>query len=220
MNFNVDRIAQLAGLSSAGGGASGTLNESAGRPARPATTYDRVVEELQVRGLEMFYSPEQINEAIRTESRLLREEREMEMEGKCPQCGKSPCKCADEGLEDEGYGMHEEDDVEELLEREAKEMEAADEAYIAQPGDEIKTKSGDVLVVKTAGRAPAGGMAGGMRESLAEAKLRKLISSEVERVLAEMDERSDTSWMYQDGVKPKGRTGGATMGFAGVGFKR
>ena len=83
MNFNVDRIAQLAGLSNAGGGASsGTLNESATRrQARPATTYDRVVEELQLRGLELFYTPAQINEAIRSERRLLREEREMEMEG-------------------------------------------------------------------------------------------------------------------------------------------
>jgi hypothetical protein len=198
MNFNVDRIAQLAGLSSAGGGASGTLNESAGRSSRPATTYDRVVEELQVRGLEMFYSPEQINEAIRTESRLLREEREMEGEAY-----------------GEAYGqeMHEEEDVEDLLEREAEEMAAADEGIEDMPqGTTIKTPKGTELkVIKGASTGAS---------ALAEAKLRKLISTEVERVLAEMDGHGDTSWMYQDGVKPKGRTGGATMGFAGVGFKR
>ena len=216
MNFNVDRIAQLAGLSNAGGGASsGTLNESATRRARPATTYDRVVEELQVRGLELFYTPEQINEAIRSERRLLQEEREMEMEGKCPKCGKSPCKCADEGMYPEDEGMHADDEgyhsVAELLDREADEMAYSDEGYSV--GTKITEPDGTEYKITKAG-------AGAKAASLAESKLRKLISGEVDRVLAEMSNSGDTAWMYSDRKRPAAKTRGATMGFAGVGFKR
>ena len=221
MNFNVDRIAQLAGLSTAGGGSSGTLNESATRrPAQPATTYDRVVEELQLRGLELFYTPEQINEAIRSERRLLREEREMEMEGKCPKCGKSRCKCADEGVhsEDEGmHGMHPEDEdyhsVAELLDREADEMAYADADEAYSVGTKITEPDGTEYKITKAG-------AGAKAASLAESKLRKLISGEVDRVLAEMSNSGDTAWMYSDRKRPAAKTRGATMGFAGVGFKR
>lgn len=217
MNFNVDRIAQLAGLSSAGGGSSsGTLNESAARRARPATTYDRVVEELQVRGLEMFYSPEQINEAIRSESRILAEERAMEMDEKkkkvCPSCGKSPCKCTDEGMEGE--------DLDELLSSAAEDegmedegmhgMHAEDEGMAV--GTVIRDPDGTEMRV-TKGSSKAG--------TLAEAKLRKVISFEVDRVLAEMSNSGDTSWMYPERRRPSGANRrGATMGFAGVGFKR
>lgn len=208
MNFNVDRIAQLAGLSTAGGGSSGTLNESATRrPAQPATTYDRVVEELQLRGLELFYTPEQINEAIRSERRLLREEREMEME-------------ADEGVhsEDEGmHGTHPEDEdyhsVAELLDREADEMAYADADEAYSVGTKITEPDGTEYKITKAG-------AGARAASLAESKLRKLISGEVDRVLAEMSNSGDTAWMYSDRKRPAAKTRGATMGFAGVGFKR
>jgi hypothetical protein len=214
MNFNVDRIAQLAGLSSAGGGsASGSLNESASRRARPATTYDRVVEELQVRGLEMFYAPAQINEAIRTERRLIAEEKHMEDEGSCPSCGKSPCQC------DESYDM---DEAEHHLKMASEEMDdegmhAEDEAYSAQPGDKITTKSGDEFLVNKVGTRQPTRVT---ESSLAEAKLRKVISAEVDKVLAEMSNSGDTAWMYADRKRPTTRTKGATMGFAGVGFKR
>jgi hypothetical protein len=197
MNFNVDRIAQLAGLSSAGDGASRSLNESASRPPRAASTYDRVVEELQTRGLEMFYSPEQINEAIRTESRLLREEREMEME-------------MHGGKHSHGSMYETEDmDAEELLERESDEMEGmyADEGMAV--GTIIKDPDGTEMRVTK-----------GSSGTLAEAKLRNLISAEVDRVLAEMDEKGDTAWMYQDGKRPSVKSKGATMGFVGIGFKR
>ena len=217
MNFNVDRIAQLAGLSNAGGGASSnTLNESATRrQAQPATTYDRVVEELQLRGLELFYTPAQINEAIRSERRLLREEREMEMEGKCPKCGKSPCKCADEGMHSEDEGMHADDEgyhsVAELLDRESDEMAYADEAYAV--GTKITDPDGTEYKITKAS-------SGAKAAALAESKLRKLISGEVDRVLAEMSNSGDTAWMYSDRKRPTTKTRGATMGFAGVGFKR
>lgn len=207
MNFNVDRIAQLAGLSSAGGGsASGSLNESASRRARPATTYDRVVEELQVRGLEMFYTPAQINEAIRTERRLIAEEKHMEDEGSCPSCGKSPCQC------DESYDM---DEAEHHLKMASEEMDdegmhAEDEGYAV--GTKITEPDGtQYQVTKTSGRGGS---------SIAEAKLRKVISAEVDKVLAEMSNSGDTAWMYADRKRPATRTKGATMGFAGVGFKR
>ena len=195
MNFNVDRIAQLAGLSSAGGGrSSNSLNESTGRRKVTATTYDRVSEALQVQGLEMFYTPKQINEAIASERRLLAEEREMEMEM---------------------VGM--EDGLEEMLDAAGDEgLSAEDEAYMAQAGDEIKSADGGTFVVKTAGK----GVPGGMKEELSEAKLRKVISAEVDRVLAEMRNSGDTSWMYPDGRRPKGNRGGSTLGFAGSGFKR
>jgi hypothetical protein len=141
MNFNVDRIAQLAGLagSASGSGAPRALTESA-RPARAPTTYDRVVEELQTRGLEMFYTPEQINEAIRSERRMLMEERAMEDEGVCPKCGKKHCVCesADEGMgyeeEDEGYDL---DEAEQLLDKEAD--EGMDDLEV---GTTIKTPKG------------------------------------------------------------------------------
>jgi hypothetical protein len=224
MNFNVDRIAQLAGLSGAGGSGAGSLNESAGRRARPATTgrrarpattYDRVVEELQVRGLEMFYSPEQINEAIRTESRLLREEREMEMEA------------MHHGDAEEGMGMYEADDdgLEEMLDQEAEAMAgeepeeegmhygAADEGLDdMEQGTVIRTPRGTEMKITK-------GMSAG-KTSLAETKLRRVITAEVDRVLAEMTNSGDTSWMYSDRKRPSGRSKGATMGFAGVGFKR
>jgi hypothetical protein len=205
MNFNVDRIAQLAGLSSAGGGSSsGTLNESAARRSRPASTYDRVVEELQVRGLEMFYTPEQINEAIRSERRILAEEREMEMEAK----GRKN----DEGVEDESLdellssaaedeGMYDED-----MHYEA--MHAEDEGMAV--GTVITSPDGGEMRVTKAAKS----------STLAEAKLRNLISAEVDRVLAEMDEKGDTAWMYQDRKRPSRKTGGSTMGFPGIGFKR
>ena len=195
MNFNVDRIAQLAGLSSAGGGrSSNSLNESTGRRKVTATTYDRVSEALQVQGLEMFYTPKQINEAIASERRLLAEEREMEMEM---------------------VGM--EDGLEEMLDAAGDEgLSAEDEAYMAQAGDEIKSADGGTFVVKTAGK----GVPGGMKEELSEAKLRKVISAEVDRVLAEMSNSGDTAWMYPDGRRPKGNRGGSTLGFAGSGFKR
>jgi hypothetical protein len=209
MNFNVDRIAQLAGLSSAGGGrSSSSLNESAGRRKVPATTYDRVSEALQIKGLEMFYTPKQINEAIASERRLLAEEREMEMEGMCAHCGKSSCNCAYEDMED---------GLEEMLDAAGDEgLPAEDEAYMAQAGDEIRSADGGTFVVKTAGK----GVPGSMKEKLSEAKLRKVISAEVDRVLAEMRNSGDTSWMYPDGRRPKGNRGGSTLGFAGSGFKR
>jgi hypothetical protein len=193
MNFNVDRIAQLAGLSSAGGGrSSSSLNESAGRRKVAATTYDRVSEALQIQGLEMFYTPKQINEAISSERRLLAEEREMELEGM-------------------------EDGLEEMLDAAGDEgLPAEDEAYMAQAGDEIRSADGGTFVVKTAGK----GVPGSMKEKLSEAKLRKVISAEVDRVLAEMRNSGDTSWMYPDGRRPKGNRGGSTLGFAGSGFKR
>ena len=210
MNFNVDRIAQLAGLSNAGGGASSnTLNESATRrQAQPATTYDRVVEELQLRGLELFYTPAQINEAIRSERRLLREEREMEMEG-------MHSHSEDEGMHMGDEGMHAEDEdyhsVSELLDKESDEMSYADEAYAV--GTKITDPDGTEYKITKAS-------SGAKAAALAESKLRKLISGEVDRVLAEMSNSGDTAWMYSDRKRPTTKTRGATMGFAGVGFKR
>lgn len=219
MNFNVDRIAQLAGLSGAGGSA-GSLNESAGRRSRPSSTYDRVVEELQVRGLEMFYSPEQINEAIRVESRLIREEREMEMEA------------MHHGDPEEGMGMYEAEDdgLEEMLDQEADAMDA--EAMAGDEPEEEGMHYGaadeglDDMEQGTVIRTPRGtemkitkGMSAG-KTSLAESKLRRVITAEVDRVLAEMTNSGDTAWMYSDRKRPSGRAKGATMGFAGVGFKR
>ena len=210
MNINVDRIAQLAGLSNAGGGASSnTLNESATRrQAQPATTYDRVVEELQLRGLELFYTPAQINEAIRSERRLLREEREMEMEG-------MHSHSEDEGMHMGDEGMHAEDEdyhsVSELLDKESDEMSYADEAYAV--GTKITDPDGTEYKITKAS-------SGAKAAALAESKLRKLISGEVDRVLAEMSNSGDTAWMYSDRKRPTTKTRGATMGFAGVGFKR
>ena len=210
MNFNVDRIAQLAGLSNAGGGASSnTLNESATRrQAQPATTYDRVVEELQLRGLELFYTPAQINEAIRSERRLLREERELEMEG-------MHSHSEDEGMHMGDEGMHAEDEdyhsVSELLDKESDEMSYADEAYAV--GTKITDPDGTEYKITKAS-------SGAKAAALAESKLRKLISGEVDRVLAEMSNSGDTAWMYSDRKRPTTKTRGATMGFAGVGFKR
>jgi len=202
MNFNVDRIAQLAGLSSAGGN-SGSLNESASRRPRASTTYDRVVEELQVRGLEMFYSPEQINESIRSERRLIAEEREMTREGSCPSCHKSPCMC------DESYDMGDMDEAEEHLKQAEDEMYAEDESYAV--GTKISEPDGtQYQVTKSSGKS--GGMA--------ETKLRRVISSEVDRVLAEMNNSGDTAWMYADRKRPTNKGRGATMSFPGIGFKR
>lgn len=209
MNFNIDRIAQLAGLSAGREGA-GTLNESAGRRVRPASTYDRVVEELQTRGLEMFYTPEQINEAIRSERRILAEERAMEDEGVCPKCGKKSCMCesTDEGMgfDEEGYDL---DEAEHLLDKETDEM-AEDEGYAV--GTTITEPDGTAYKVTKQGGKAAG--------ALAESKLRRIIDSEVARVLAEMRNEDETSWMYPERKRPTGSRKGATMGFAGVGFKR
>lgn len=223
MNFNVDRIAQLAGLSAGNTGSSGSgvLRESAARPARPASTYDRVVEELQLRGLEMFYTPEQINEAIRSERRILAEEREMEMEGACPKCGKKKCMCEVAHSEDEGMhmhsydeGMHSDEDVVEVLRREEDEMHSYDEGLDdLEPGTVVKTPKGGEFKVTKQG-------SGGGAAALAEAKLRKLISHEVDKVLAEMSNSGDTNWMYPDRKRPVSKGRGAAMGFAGPGFKR
>jgi hypothetical protein len=213
MNFNIDRIAQLAGLSAGREGA-GTLNESTGRRARPATTYDRVVEELQVRGLEMFYTPEQINEAIRSERRILAEEYSMQSEGACPKCGKKSCVCESTyegmGFEGEDYNI---DEAEHLLSKESDEMMHTDEALDdLEVGTTVKTPKGGEFKVTKKG---TGGAA-----ALAESKLRRIIDSEVARVLAEMSNDDEANWMYPDRKRPAGRTGGATMGFAGIGFKR
>jgi hypothetical protein len=189
-----------------------------------------VVEELQLRGLEMFYTPEQINEAIRSERRILAEEREMEMEGACPKCGKKKCMCEvahpeDEGMHmhsyDEGMhmdagdeGMHYEEDVVEVLRREEDEMSSYDEGMDdLEAGTVVKTPKGGEFKVTKKGT-------GGTSAALAEAKLRKLIGNEVDRVLAEMSNSGDTSWMYPDGKRPVSKGKGAAMGFAGPGFKR
>ena len=188
MNFNVDRIAQLAGLSSAGGN-SGSLNESASRRPRVSTTYDRVVEELQVRGLEMFYSPEQINESIRSERRLIAEEREMTRE--------------------ESYDMGDMDEAEELLKQAEDEMYSEDESYAV--GTKISEPDGmEYQVTKSSGKS----------SGMAETKLRRVISSEVDRVLAEMNNSGDSAWMYADRKRPTNKGRGATMSFPGIGFKR
>ena len=191
MNFNVDRIAQLAGLSSAGGN-SGSLNESASRRPRASTTYDRVVEELQVRGLEMFYSPEQINESIRSERRLIAEEREMTREGS-----------------HESYDMGDMDEAEELLKQAEDEMYSEDESYAV--GTKISEPDGmEYQVTKSSGKS----------SGMAETKLRRVISSEVDRVLAEMNNSGDSAWMYADRKRPTNKGRGATMSFPGIGFKR
>ena len=191
MNFNVDRIAQLAGLSSAGGN-SGSLNESASRRPRASTTYDRVVEELQVRGLEMFYSPEQINESIRSERRLIAEEREMTREGS-----------------HESYDMGDMDEAEELLKQAEDEMYSEDESYAV--GTKISEPDGmEYKVTKSSGKS----------SGMAETKLRRVISSEVDRVLAEMNNSGDSAWMYADRKRPTNKGRGATMSFPGIGFKR
>ena len=191
MNFNVDRIAQLAGLSSAGGN-SGSLNESASRRPRVSTTYDRVVEELQVRGLEMFYSPEQINESIRSERRLIAEEREMTREGS-----------------HESYDMGDMDEAEELLKQAEDEMYSEDESYAV--GTKISEPDGmEYQVTKSSGKS----------SGMAETKLRRVISSEVDRVLAEMNNSGDSAWMYADRKRPTNKGRGATMSFPGIGFKR
>jgi hypothetical protein len=218
MNFNVDRIAQLAGLTAGNTGSSGSgvLRESAARPARPASTYDRVVEELQLRGLEMFYTPEQINEAIRSERRILSEEREMEMEGAHPEVEGMHMHSYDEGMhKDAGdEGMHYEEDVVEVLRREEDEMASYDEGMDdLEAGTVVKTPKGGEFKVTKKGT-------GGTSAALAEAKLRKLIGNEVDRVLAEMSNSGDTSWMYPDGKRPVSKGKGAAMGFAGPGFKR
>lgn len=221
MNFNVDRIAQLAGLAGSAktslneGAGRGVLNESSNRRAQPATTYDRVVEELQVRGLEMFYTPEQIQEAIRHESRLLREEKEMENEGKCPSCGKSPCRC-DESMDEMGYGDEDGMSMDEIMAAAAKSAEEegyepeADEAFDLQAGDEVTRADGTKLKVTQQGK----------KATLAEAKLTRLLKREVDAVLEEMTRGGDTSWMYPDGKRPTGRRDGVTLGFAGTGFKK
>ena len=191
MNFNVDRIAQLAGLSSAGGN-SGSLNEAASRRPRASTTYDRVVEELQVRGLEMFYSPEQINESIRSERRLIAEEREMTREGS-----------------HESYDMGDMDEAEELLKQAEDEMYSEDESYAV--GTKISEPDGmEYQVTKSSGKS----------SGMAETKLRRVISSEVDRVLAEMNNSGDSAWMYADRKRPTNKGRGATMSFPGIGFKR
>lgn len=233
MNFNVDRIAQLAGLAGSAktslneGAGRGVLSESSNRRAKPATAYDRVVEELQVRGLEMFYTPEQINESIRHERLLLREEREMENEGKCPHCGKTPCGCGESMHEmygdDDGESMHEmgydDDDgvsMDEIMAAAAKSAEEegyepeADEAFDLETGDEVTRADGTKLKVTQQGK----------KGTLAEAKLTRLLKREVDAVLAEMSNGSDTSWMYPSGKRPTGRRDGVTLGFSGNGFKK
>jgi len=220
MNFNVDRIAQLAGLagSASGSGAPRALTESA-RSTRAPTTYDRVVEELQVRGLEMFYTPEQINETIRSERRMLAEERAMENEGMCSKCGKRRCMCesADEGMghsmgheyEGMGHGMGH-DDEEELMELLDQHGEEEDEGYAV--GTTITEPDGTAYKVTSAGKTSS---------AMAETKLRRAISLEVDRVLAEMSNSGDTSWMYPNGKRPTGSSRSrTTLGFAGNGFKR
>jgi hypothetical protein len=213
MNFNVDRIAQLAGLAGSAktslneGAGRGVLSESSNRRAKPATAYDRVVEELQVRGLEMFYTPEQINESIRHERLLLREEREMENEGR----------------DDDGESMHEmgydDDDgvsMDEIMAAAAKSAEEegyepeADEAFDLETGDEVTRADGTKLKVTQQGK----------KGTLAEAKLTRLLKREVDAVLAEMSNGSDTSWMYPSGKRPTGRRDGVTLGFSGNGFKK
>jgi hypothetical protein len=228
MNFNVDRIAQLAGLAGSAktslneGAGRGVLNESSNRRAQP-TTYDRVVEELQTRGLEMFYSPEQIQEAIRHESRLLREEKEMENEGKCPSCGKSPCRCDETlGEMDMGYDDESGMSMDEIMAAAAKSAEdegmyPEDEGMHAEyegyaVGTKITEPDGTQTTVTKAGSGKPG--------SLAEAKLTRLLKREVDAVLDEMSNGGDTSWMYPAGKRPTGRRDGVTLGFAGTGFKR
>jgi hypothetical protein len=208
MHFNADRIAQLAGLAPRGETQlredrtqSGVLSESARPAGRATSTYDRVVEELQLRGLELFYTPAQINEAIRHEARLLREEKEMEDEAKaCPKCGKRKCEC---GME-EGYegdeGMHE-------IMAEMDDM-VADEGHAV--GTTITEPDGTVTKVVKAGA----------KTSMAESKVARLIQREVDSVLREMANSGDTAWMYPNGKKPAGKKGNVTLGFAGTGFKR
>lgn len=222
MHFNVDRIAQLAGLGAGattttlneGRGGRGVLAESAGRPARSSSTYDRVVEELQLRGLELFYTPEQINEAIKMESRLLREEREMEQEGMHGHMGHG----AFEG--DEMAGMYEADAAED---QPAADEEVDNEMYDAM--DEIMSDiEEDAMAVGTTITQPDGTQmkvtkTGTGRATLEEAKLVNFISREVDAVLRELSQNGDTAWMYPSGKRPTGARG-VTMGFAGSGFKR
>ena len=220
MHFNVDRIAQLAGLGSGaatttlneGRGGRGVLAESAGRPARPTSTYDRVVEELQLRGLELFYTPEQINEAIKVESKLLREEREMDMEGMHGHMGHG----AFEG--DEMAGMYEADAAEDLP---AADEEVDTEMYDAM--DEMMNDiEEDAMAVGTTITQPDGTemrVTKAGRATLEEAKLVNFISREVDSVLRELAQNGDTAWMYPSGKRPTGARG-VTMGFAGSGFKR
>jgi len=106
-------------------------------------------------------------------------------------------------------GMHSEDEdyhsVSELLDRESDEMSYSDEAYAV--GTKITDPDGtEYKITKST--------------SIAESKLRKLISGEVDRVLAEMSNSRDTAWMYSDRKRPTTKPRGATIGFAGVGFKR
>lgn len=223
MIFNVDRIAQLAGLAGSNGSASGspgTLTESAGARRRPASTYDRVVEELQLRGLEMFYSPEQINEAIRVESRLLREEREMDAGmGSMHHSGGHDDMPLDEMIDDalaevgddhsEAIDVMGDEPMDEMGYYEGDDMGHAtdEEAAGLQVGDKIMKRDGTELEVKKA-------------QNLAESRLRKMLSREVESVLKEMTNSGDTAWMYGDAPRPTRQGRGVTMGFAGVGFKK
>jgi hypothetical protein len=230
MHFNVDRIAQLAGLGSGaatttlneGRGGRGVLAESAGRPARPTSTYDRVVEELQLRGLELFYTPEQINEAIKVESKLLREEREMDMEGMhghnkegmhghmghgAFEGDEMASMYEDEGMyEDEASGMYEEADTEMYHAMDEMMNDIEEEAMAV--GTTITQPDGTVMRVTKAGSG-----------TLEEAKLVNFISREVDSVLRELAQNGDTAWMYPSGKRPTGARG-VTMGFAGSGFKR
>lgn len=231
MHFNVDRIAQLAGLASGatttlneGRGGRGVLAESAGRPARPVSTYDRVVEELQLRGLELFYTPEQINEAIKVESRLLREERAMEYEGM--HGGGHMGRGAFEG--DEMTGMYEGDGPVPYTPMEgdidAETYAAMDEMMSELEKDGMDEEAMDVGTTIT---EPDGtqmkiikkGTGAGRPGALEEAKLVNFISREVDSVLRELSQKGDSSWMYPSGKRPTGNRG-VTMGFAGVGFKR
>lgn len=144
----------------------------------------------------------------------------MEEEGVCPKCGKKHCVCeaADEGMgyeDDESLhellGQHEEEDEGYHAEDEGMGHEEEDEGYAV--GTTITEPDGTAYKVTKQGGKAAGAMA--------EAKLRRAISLEVDRVLAEMSNSGDTGWMYPSGKRPatssRGRT---TLGFAGTGFKR